>query len=189
MKISSEKRIFIGLAINRKIKSIHDILKSTINCNHNLVRWIPIENIHLTLSFIGKVENKAISHLIKSLEKKILCNNFQITIEGTGVFPSSKSPKVLWLGIGEGVDELISIQYEVEKSIRKFKENPQKNAFTPHITIARIRRLDGKIDVLPFLNIVYSPIEMEVNSLYMYESKLSPEGVRYLILNMFPLTD
>ena len=46
-------------------------------------------------------------------------SDFQITIEGTGVFPSSKSPKVLWLGIGEGVDELISIQYEVEKSIRK----------------------------------------------------------------------
>ena len=87
---------------------------------------MPIANIHLTLSFIGNVKNQDIPHLIKSFEKKILSNNFKITIEGTGVFPSFKSPKVLWLGIGRGLDQLRSIQYKVEKSIRKFKENSKK---------------------------------------------------------------
>jgi len=187
LKSNNEKRIFIGIAVNRKIKSILTILKSTVNCNHSQIKWMPIANIHLTLSFIGNVKNKDIPHLIKSFEKKILSNNFKITIEGTGVFPSFKSPKVLWLGIGKGLDELTSIQYKVEKSIRKFKENPQKTTYTPHITIARIQKLHGKIDVLPFLNTVYSPIELDINSICLYESILLPEGAQYMVLTEFPL--
>ena len=101
--------------------------------------------------------------------------------------PSSKSPKVLWLGIGKGIDELTSLQCQIEKSIRKFKENYQEITFTPHITIARIRRFPRKIDVLPFLNTVYSLIELDINSIYLYESQLLPEGVQYSILNAFPL--
>ena len=67
------------------------------------------------------------------------------------------------------------------------KENYKNNTFIPHISIARIRRLHGKIDVLAFLNSVYSPIDLEVNSISMYESKLLPEGAQYTIINTFPL--
>ena len=187
MKNNNDKRVFIGIAIGRKIKSILPIIKSAINCKPSHIKWIPIEDIHLTLSFLGKIRTNNIPHLIESLEKKISSDNFQITITGVGVFPPYKSPKVLWLGIGEGLDELRSIQCIVEKSITKFREHYLKMIFTPHITIAKIRRLHGKIDVLPFLNSVYSPIELDVNSIYLYESQLLPERVQYSILNAFPL--
>ena len=189
MKINNEKRVFIGIPIGRKIKSILPIVKSAVNCNPNCIKWIPTENIHLTLSFLGNIRVKDIHHFIESLKKKITSNNFQLTITGTGVFPSSKSPKVLWLGIGRGVDDLTSLKNQIEKSVKKFKDNYQENIFTPHITIARIRRLHAKVNALPFLNSVYSPIELEVNSISMYESKLFPEGVQYTIINTFPLTD
>ena len=185
--INSEKRVFIGIPIGHKIKSILPFIKSVFNCNPRLIKWIPSENIHLTLFFLGNVSNKDFPDLIQSVEKKIECNNFQLTITGTGVFPSSNLPKVLWLGIGKGIDELTSLQSQVEKSIRIFKENSQKTTFTPHITIARIRRAYTKIDVLPFLNTVYSPIELDVNSICLYESKLSPEGAQYTVLNAFPI--
>ena len=77
---NNEKRIFIGIAVSRKIKSILTILKSTVNCNPNHIKWIPAENIHLTLSFLGKIRTNNIPPLIESLEKKISSNNFQITI-------------------------------------------------------------------------------------------------------------
>ena len=57
----------------------------------------------------------------------------------------------------------------------------------PHITIARIRRSQRKIDVLPFLKCVYSPIELDVNSICLYESLLLPEGAQYTVLTEFPL--
>ena len=157
------------------------------NCNPRIIKWILSENIHLTLSFLGNISNKDIPFLNQSIENNIEYNNFQLTIIGTGVFPSFESPKVLWLCIGKGVDKLKSFQYQVEKSIRKFIENHQKIIFTPHISIARIRRLHGKIDVLPFLNSVYSPIELDVNSICLYESKSSPEGAKYTVLHAFPI--
>ncbi len=187
MKIYNEKRVFIGIYVGHKIKSILPSVKSVVNCNPQLIKWIPIENIHLTLSFLGNISNKDLPHLIQSFEKNITSNNFQIRITDTGVFPSSKSPKVLWLGISEGTDELISLQSKVVISIRKFNENHHRATFNPHITIAKIRRLHRKIDVLPFLNTVYSPIELEVNSIYLYESQLFPEGAKYTVLNTFPL--
>ena len=187
MKIKNEKRVFIGIPIGHKIKSILPSIKSVFTCDPPLIKWIPSENIHLTLSFLGNILNKDIPHLIQSIKKQISNNNFQITITGTGVFPSSKSPKVLWLGISKGIDELTSLQYQVEKSVKKFKENHQETIFTPHITIARIRRLHGKIDVFTFLNTVYSPIGLDINFIYLYESHLSPEGAQYTVLNAFAL--
>ena len=187
MKIYNEKRVFIGIPVGRKINSILPLVKSVVNCSLRHIKWIPSENIHLTLSFLGNISNKDLPHLIQSIENKIIRNNFQLTIRGTGIFPSSKSPKVLWLGIGKGVDELTSLQHQVEKSIEKYKDNPQEITFTPHITIARIRSLHVKIDVLSFLNSVYSPIELDINSVYLYESQLLPQGVQYSVLNAFPL--
>ena len=187
MKINNEKRVFIGIPIGRKIKSILPIVKSAVNSNPNCIKWIPPENIHFTLSFLGNIRVKDIPHIIESLEKKITSNDFQLTITGTGVFPSSKSPKVLWMGISNGIDELTLLQSQVEKSVREFKDNYENNTFTPHISIARLRRLHTKIDVLPFLNSVYSPIHLDVNSISMYESKLFPEGVQYAVLETFPL--
>ena len=126
MKVNNEKRVFIGIPIGYKIKSILPIVKSAVNCNPIHIKWIPLENIHLTLSFLGNIANKDLPHLIQSVENNITSNNFQIRITDTGVFPSSKSPKVLWLGIGKGIDELTSLQFQVKKSIRIFKKNPQR---------------------------------------------------------------
>ena len=189
MKVNNEKRVFIGIPIGLKIKSILPIVKSavTVNSNPKCIKWIPPENIHLTLSFLGNISSMDIPHFIESLEKKITSNDFQLTITGTGVFPSSKSPKVLWLGISKGLYELLLLQIQVEKSVREFKDNYENNTFTSHISIARIRGLHAIIDVLPFLNSVYSPIDLDVNSISMYESKLLPEGAQYSIINTFPL--
>lgn len=125
--------------------------------------------------------------MVECLKEAVMVKYFNITIEGTGVYPSPSQPKVLWLGVNKGSDELITLHTEVEKRVKKFKENPKKVNFTPHITIARVRDLKRKIDVLPFMNTVYSPIEFDVNSIYLYESQLLPEGAQYTILAEFPL--
>ena len=183
------KRIFIGIPAGDQIKSILPFIKSTINCKSSFIKWLLCENIHLTLSFIGDISNNAIPEFIQSIEHNITTAQFQLSISGTGVFPSSKSPKVLWLGLDKGIDELKLLHHQIGSSIQDFNNNYGNNKFIPHISIARIKQTFRKIDVLPFLNSVYSPIDLEVNSISMYESKLFPEGVQYTIINTFPLTD
>ena len=187
MKINNDKRVFIGIPIGDKIKSILPSLKTSIHSSRDIIRWIPPENIHLTLSFLGNISDQDIPNIIQSIENCITSKIFKIIIESTGVFPSVNFPIILWIGIGKGADELTLLQKEIERSVRKFKEISRKEKFNPHITIARICRSHLKIDVLPFLNTVYSPIELDINSICLYKSILLPEGAGYTVLTEFPL--
>ena len=76
---------------------------------------------------------------------------------------------------------------KINKSLKVIIENDRKKTFTPHITFAKIPNNFVKIDVLPFLNTVYSPIELDVNSICLFESQLFQKGAKYRILNEFPL--
>ena len=81
----------------------------------------------------------------------------------------------------------MSLHTQIEKSLGAIEDKNPKKTFTPHITIAKFPKKFMKIDVLPFLNTVYSPIELDVNSICLFESQLFQEGAKYRILNEFPL--
>ncbi len=187
MKKINEKRVFIGIPIGAIIKPLLAVLKSKFTRNSEKIKWIPSENIHLTLKFLGNISVNAIPILLESLKKDIIQNSFKMTIDSTGIFPSSNSPRVLWLGIRSGADKLMSLQAQIESSLREISDKNTELTFTPHIKIAKIQQKVVKIDVLPFLNIVYSPIELDVNSICLFESQLFQEGAKYRILNEFPL--
>ena len=187
MENNDQKRIFIGIPSGDPIKSILPKIKSTFAYKSSDMTWLPLKNIHLTLSFLGDISNNKIPALFQSLENNILSAQFQIRISRTGVFPSEKTPKILWLGLDKGKDELKILNQKIEKLIMKYKIDYDKKPFIPHITVARIKKAFGKIDVLPFLNSVYSPIELEVNSISIFESKLFPKGVQYTVIKTFPL--
>ena len=187
MNNKGQKRVFIGISAGDQIKSIQPLLKSAVNCKSSAIQWISFENIHLTLSFLRDVSINDIPDIIQSVKHNIATAQFQLSISGAGVFTSSRSPKVLWLDLDKGVDELKLLHHQIKKSVSEFKDNYENNTFIPHISIARIRRSHRKNDVLPLLNSVYSPIDLEVNSISMYESKLLPEGAQYTIINTFPL--
>jgi len=110
-----------------------------------------------------------------------------ISISGTGFFPSSKSPKVLWLGIDRGIDKLKLLHHQIEESIRIYKADYDKKPFIPHVSIAKIKKVSPIIDVLPFLSSVYFPIDLAVISISMYEGKLFPGGAQYTVLKTFQL--
>jgi 2'-5' RNA ligase len=76
---------------------------------------------------------------------------------------------------------------QIENSLGKIPAKNPELTFTPHITIAIFPQKFVKIDVLPFLNTVYSPIELDINSVCLFESKLFQEWGKYRILNEFPL--
>ena len=181
------KRVFVGIPIGTAIKPILPILKFKFAQSSEYLKWIPISNIHLTLKFIGTISIDIIPTLVQSIEKGVSQFKFNLEIDSTGVFPSTHSPKIFWLGIKKGIDELKSLHTQIEQSLENITPIIPKNSFTPHITIAKITKKFVKIDVLPFLNTVYSPIELSVNSICLYESYLFPEGAKYQIIKKFPL--
>ena len=141
----------------------------------------------MTISFLGNILLDNIPQLTQSIDEVLNLDHFKVSIEKTGVFPSIQLPKILWLGVGNDLQKLTKLHAQVEKAVNLFKLRAEKENFIPHFTIGRVPQSYGKIDVLPFLKYVYSPIQLEVNSVVLYESLLLPEGTEYKVLTEFPL--
>jgi 2'-5' RNA ligase len=183
------KRIFLGIPIYNSVFNIVTMMRTMVEDPNKNLRWVSGKSIHLTISFIGNFNENQIPSLVENIQSALTQNPFTISIEGTGLFPNQKSPNVFWLGIRKGESELINLHSQLSKVLSKFEINTTKTSFTPHITIARVPKNSdfGKVDCNPFLNTVYSPVEIDVNSIYLYESQLTPERAVYTELAKFQL--
>lgn len=187
MKDEFEKRIFVGIHAGREIQPILSDIQSSLAHNSGQIRWLPPKNIHMTLFFLGNIFLVDIPKLTKSIEDELNINHFKASIFKTGVFPCDRHPKIFWLGVSHGTKKITALHEKVKKIAAPFKKGGQKEHFIPHITIGRAKRSYMKINALPFLEYVYSPIEFDVNSVVLYESQLLAHGTEYKVLTTFPL--
>ena len=187
MKIKSRKRLFIGISANNEIKNLLIEIQSSIQYKSEQIKWISPDNIHLTLFFMGDVLLDYIPRLTKSLNDILDIPRFYINIESTGTFPSNDCPKILWLGISKGKFELVELFKKIEKAVVPFNKVGTKEHFIPHVSIGRTTKFYGKVNVLPFLKYVYSPIKLGVDSVTLFESQLLPNGAKYSALTEFQL--
>lgn len=187
MRTEFKKRLFIGIPAGREIKPILTDIQSLIQYNPVHIRWVPPRNIHMTLFFLGNIFLDEIPHLAQTIKNVINVNHFKVSIETTGVFPSIRAPRIFWLGVGNTQQKLTKLYKQIEKAMISFKGSKKKEGFIPHITIGRTTRSYGKIDVLPFLKYVYSPIQLDVNSVALYESQLLSQWTEYKVLTEFQL--
>ena len=186
---NNEHRIFIGLQLSGYLISTIPMLRSTIQDKKQSIRWVSGKNLHLTLSFIGSLTEVKMEKLKNKLNNICKFNSFDITVDGTGCFPSSESPKILWLDIDKGRKKLIDIQAGIEKVATPFKEDNKNENFIPHITIGRIKNMNKNInlDLSTFSNAVYSNIKIPVKTIYLFKSQLLESGVKYSVISKYSL--
>ena len=185
----NKSRIFFGINVSHTLKNTISMLSSTIEGEYKDIKWVTGTNLHLTLYFIGNLHKNKIEIMINEIKNISLSESFQMSIEGTGIFPNPTNPRVFWLNINKGKQKLEMIHSKLEKKIVRFKENQYIEKFVPHITIGRINRKGkrSKGNTGNFLNALYEPIKIDVNSVQLYESKLYPEGPIYTMLDEFIL--
>ena len=113
-----------------------DTLRKTIG---DSVRWVPVQNIHLTLKFLGDVSPADVDILIQMLRTEAdSCPSFDISIGGLGSFPNSKRPRVLFIGI-QVPAELEALQHGIESAAQRLGYESDTRPFSPHLTIGRVR--------------------------------------------------
>lgn len=151
---------------------------------HEFVRWVNVENMHLTLKFLGSVP---ITHL--DFFKQMLTQTadsqqpFEIQIGGIGSFPSLKRPRVLWVGV-HAPARLASLQKAVENGANRLGYEKEAKTFSPHLTLGRVRQgLDSKqtqtiSNILSMTQLGRIGIA-RVDSIHLYQSELNPEGSVY----------
>jgi 2'-5' RNA ligase len=139
-------------------------------------RWVDVKQLHLTLRFIGEVDNGLFGSIRASLGE-ISGSSFSLAVEGTGCFPPKRTPHVLWVG-ARGNGALSRLAEEIEKTlVLKNGIEPERRPFSPHITIARFKNPSpAKIAEYMARHRDFRTGTFTVNEFHLYSSTLSPAG-------------
>jgi RNA 2',3'-cyclic 3'-phosphodiesterase len=143
-------RLFVGVDLTEPLRhtialAVDDIRRQVAKiAPRAILRWIPRENLHITLWFLGEVGDEAGKELITVLHAPFNTPRFQLGIGGIGAFPESGPPRALWLGLVHGRESLLSIYGELTNRLMPLGYEPDTRAYSPHLTIARAKAVRGK---------------------------------------------
>ncbi len=148
------------------------------------VRWVPVKNIHITLKFLGDVSESNLDVLKKIISGEAAAHSsFEISVRGLGAFPSTKRPRVIWVGV-QAPAELAALQRAIEHETAKLGYPREDRPFSPHLTIGRVSRNANTNDLQRIGSVVMEakPGYVEaakVEEVYLYRSDLQPSGALY----------
>jgi len=134
-------RLFIAIDIADDIKKMINVninhLKDELN---NELKWIQEKNMHITLKYLGETKEDSVQAIIKKMNYIIENTQQQsVKIEGIAAFPRLDYPRVIYIGLKEGANELSKLHSLLENELFYLGFKQDKNKYTPHITIARTR--------------------------------------------------
>lgn len=148
-------------------------------------RWVKVEQLHLTLRFIGDVEPEVGARIAGALAT-VQFPRFELTVRGAGVFPSPHKPRVLWVGIDPRA-EIPALKAGIDAVI-EVPDDEAGRAFHPHLTLARLREAD-RSDVQALLQklekLSFEPFW--VDHFTLFESELGRDGAKHRVVQTYPL--
>jgi 2'-5' RNA ligase len=178
-------RAFIAVDLDPGLKTtIQDLIRK-LEASRADVRWTRPGGFHLTLKFLGEVDDGQAVRVKKILEDIAGRHKaFSLRLEGTGAFPGERNPRVLWVGVAAD-PELAAIQDDLERELELESFAREERAFKPHLTLGRVKSRD---------RLEKATLELErhrqdnfggmtVRKLALFESRLRPEGAEYSIVH------
>jgi 2'-5' RNA ligase len=157
------------------------------------VRWTRPASIHLTLQFLGDVAPGQVEAIADALRG--VCAGyapFSFELKSLGVFPNSSRPRVVWVGVAEPSGTLVAVQKGVTQALAPLGFEPEKRAYTPHLTIGRADRHASRaalaeVGELVTRSQVGTLGQVHAEHLTLMKSDLQPSGAVYTPLAVLPL--
>jgi len=183
-------RSFIAVEVPEPLRAKLDEVQRDLKRTDADVRWVRPESIHLTLKFLGSVTGEELEKLA-GVVAPIVSSwvPFEVHLHGLGCFPSTRNPRIVWVGIEQGSVEALSLQKAVENQAADVGFPPETRSFKPHLTLGRVRSSRGKGSLAQTVE-DHRDVEIgsfRVNEVYLFKSELKPSGAVYTKLQTFPL--
>lgn len=155
---------------------------------HARIAWIPRERMHLTVRFIGNVDDGMVESIRAVLHPPLSVAPFDLVLAGSGAFPRTGAPRVLWAGVMAGGESLGGVAREVTGRLRQVGVAPEPRDYRPHLTLARIRDAGG-LTSSRWCNALGDQMvgTTRIETITLFESRLSPKGPTYVPLQQTPL--
>lgn len=175
-------RLFVAIELPEWVKAELSSLSFGLpNAN-----WVPDDQLHLTLRFIGEVDRFQFEEIATALTE-VQLDPFDLVLEGVGTFPPRGTPKVLWVGL-EKSEPLQQLHRRVDSALHQAGVPPEGRKFSPHITLARLK--DAPMSRLgPFLtgHALFKLEPFEIEEFHLFSSKLTPKGAIHTLEQTYSL--
>jgi RNA 2',3'-cyclic 3'-phosphodiesterase len=154
------------------------------------VKWVEPENLHVTLRFLGEIDEAALAGVIAALERSAATiAPFEIAMRGLGWFPPRRPPRVVWAGIVEPTGRLHRLHESLEHELRSLGLGEDEERFHAHVTLGRVRTPKGVSELEQAIGATaLEERSRTVDALVLRKSDLGPKGPRYEVLKNVLLT-
>lgn len=156
-------------------------VQAALSAKCNGVRWIPGEQLHLTVKFLGEVPDQDAARVAEAVGRAAAgAVPFNMEMTGCGCFPLRGTVRIVWVGVREASGALLQCVERVEGELEALGFPKERRRFSPHLTIGRVRedrsggRLRSIIEAYSFRS-----AEQSVSSITLMSSVLSPTGPTY----------
>lgn len=147
-----------------------------LRCDRREVRWVRLENLHLTLKFIGEVDEERLEPIIEALTD-IKIESFLLDVKGVGSFPTRGQPRVMWVGFDRGHPRLFHLQQKVANALISVGLESELRAYHPHLTLARCARASaGSVHEWVKAQRDFEAAPVRVENFGLYSSFLTARG-------------
>lgn len=178
-------RTFLAIEVPATIRKIISDFVENEAKKELLIKWVKFENMHVTLKFLGEIDEGLkvqVSQVVADIAQHH--DSFRMQLGGLGCFPNTRNPRVIWVGVKQGGDELCAIASEMEEELGRIGFKEEKR-FHPHLTIGRVKSYCKVEDILTK---TISTEPFDVSSLVLFSSTLKPEGPIYTALDRYSLS-
>ncbi len=185
-------RFFVAIALPKSVKEGINQIQNGLAAQTDCYRWVQKDLLHLTLYFCGEQDRKVMNVFSSNLSQKVSTfDSFTITLGQLGAFPDTDNPRVLWVGISKGAEQLTKLHELVADTYHEclVSATDDKVRFHPHITLARRKESYSKKgsslkpDNTPDIDHSHIPVE----SIFLMESTLTAKGPQYKTIQSFHL--
>ncbi|MDP2913710.1 MAG: RNA 2',3'-cyclic phosphodiesterase [Candidatus Omnitrophota bacterium] len=181
-------RTFIAIELSDGIRDTLAQMQSHLKYAGADVKWVDKGNIHLTLKFLGEIDENKCEKVKASLDEIAKgFKRFEIDLKGLGAFPSLDFPRVIWCGLDKGAKESVELAERIGEAMSKLAFKDEARPFTAHLTIGRVRSSKNKSALREKIEkLIREPSAVScqpINSIALFQSTLTPTGPIYTKLH------
>jgi len=179
---SDVPRLFTGLEVPHDVQLALSLKRGGLFG----ARWMDPENYHITLCFIGDVDNRVADEVSYELDRLNHSEAFRIRLSQLGSFGGDR-PRALYAGV-EASEALSHLQAAHERLLRRVGLEPEARRFVPHVSLARLKGTSAP-EVAEFIHQAghFAPLEFTVGRFVLFSSRASVGGGPYLVEQSYPL--
>jgi 2'-5' RNA ligase len=183
----SSLRLFIAVDFSedvvRAAAEVGRQMRRTLDMPGTRISWVKPENLHLTLKFLGDIEEETVPLIREALDAAAARHGvFGVCVRGARTFPGGGKPRVIWLGLREGADRMTALAADIERELCALGCPRDERGFRPHLTIARVK-VAGRADYAGACRRVddRDAGACKIDHVTLYSSTLDPKGAVYTV--------